>query len=152
MNKRNPKIKPQSSQIIPAVNKHDHNMTSRNRQSKKFRNLLNVFRMNQPSTMAFVHSSLSASQYNSSLVSTLLQSTAALAQDHCHSQKLNAKSKHTEKCKSLLIDNWRYIVAVNFELVASKPLKNEGREIRTPNLLIWSQTRCRCPRSPCPIL
>ena len=22
--------------------------------------------------------------------------------------------------------------------------KSEGREIRTPNLLIWSETRCRC--------
>ena len=25
---------------------------------------------------------------------------------------------------------------------------NEGREIRTPNLLIWSQTRCRCAIPP----
>ena len=25
----------------------------------------------------------------------------------------------------------------------------EGREIRTPNLLIWSQTRCRCAIPPC---
>ena len=24
----------------------------------------------------------------------------------------------------------------------------EGREIRTPNLLIWSQTRCRCAIPP----
>ena len=27
---------------------------------------------------------------------------------------------------------------------------NEGREIRTPNLLIWSQTRCRCAIPPMP--
>ena len=27
--------------------------------------------------------------------------------------------------------------------------ENEGREIRTPNLLIWSQTRCRCAIPPC---
>ena len=27
--------------------------------------------------------------------------------------------------------------------------ENEGREIRTPNLLIWSQTRCRCAIAPC---
>ena len=26
--------------------------------------------------------------------------------------------------------------------------ENEGREIRTPNLLIWSQTRCRCAIAP----
>ena len=26
--------------------------------------------------------------------------------------------------------------------------RNEGREIRTPNLLIWSQTRCRCAIPP----
>ena len=26
--------------------------------------------------------------------------------------------------------------------------KNEAREIRTPNLLIWSQTRCRCAIAP----
>ena len=26
--------------------------------------------------------------------------------------------------------------------------KSEGREIRTPNLLIWSQTRCRCAIPP----
>ena len=26
--------------------------------------------------------------------------------------------------------------------------ENEGREIRTPNLLIWSQTRCRCAMPP----
>ena len=26
---------------------------------------------------------------------------------------------------------------------------NEAREIRTPNLLIWSQTRCRCAIAPC---
>ena len=26
--------------------------------------------------------------------------------------------------------------------------RNEGREIRTPNLLIWSQTRCRCTIPP----
>ena len=26
--------------------------------------------------------------------------------------------------------------------------QNEGREIRTPNLLIWSQTRCRCAIPP----
>ena len=26
--------------------------------------------------------------------------------------------------------------------------KHEGREIRTPNLLIWSQTRCRCAMPP----
>ena len=26
--------------------------------------------------------------------------------------------------------------------------ENEGREIRTPNLLIWSQTRCRCAIPP----
>ena len=25
---------------------------------------------------------------------------------------------------------------------------NEAREIRTPNLLIWSQTRCRCAIAP----
>ena len=25
----------------------------------------------------------------------------------------------------------------------------EGREIRAPNLLIWSQTRCRCAIPPC---
>ena len=29
-----------------------------------------------------------------------------------------------------------------------RPSKNEGREIRTPNLLIWSQTRCRCAIPP----
>ena len=28
--------------------------------------------------------------------------------------------------------------------------KHEGREIRTPNLLIWSQTRCRCAIPPMP--
>ena len=28
--------------------------------------------------------------------------------------------------------------------------KDEGREIRTPNLLIWSQTRCRCAIPPMP--
>ena len=28
------------------------------------------------------------------------------------------------------------------------PLKSEAREIRTPNLLIWSQTRCRCAMPP----
>jgi hypothetical protein len=27
-------------------------------------------------------------------------------------------------------------------------LENEAREIRTPNLLIWSQTRCRCAIAP----
>ena len=27
-------------------------------------------------------------------------------------------------------------------------LRNEAREIRTPNLLIWSQTRCRCAIAP----
>ena len=27
--------------------------------------------------------------------------------------------------------------------------QNEGREIRTPNLLIWSQTRCHCAMPPC---
>jgi hypothetical protein len=27
--------------------------------------------------------------------------------------------------------------------------QNEAREIRTPNLLIWSQTRCRCAIAPC---
>ena len=27
--------------------------------------------------------------------------------------------------------------------------ENEAREIRTPNLLIWSQTRCRCAIAPC---
>ena len=26
--------------------------------------------------------------------------------------------------------------------------ENEAREIRTPNLLIWSQTRCRCAIAP----
>ena len=26
--------------------------------------------------------------------------------------------------------------------------KHEAREIRTPNLLIWSQTRCRCAIAP----
>jgi hypothetical protein len=26
--------------------------------------------------------------------------------------------------------------------------KNEAREIPTPNLLIWSQTRCRCAIAP----
>ena len=30
----------------------------------------------------------------------------------------------------------------------SKRQRNEGREIRTPNLLIWSQTRCRCAIPP----
>jgi hypothetical protein len=33
---------------------------------------------------------------------------------------------------------------------AGRPARqNEGREIRTPNLLIWSQTRCRCAIPPC---
>ena len=27
--------------------------------------------------------------------------------------------------------------------------QDEGREIRTPNLLIWSQTRCHCAMPPC---
>ena len=27
-------------------------------------------------------------------------------------------------------------------------MKDEGREIRIPNLLIWSQTRCRCAIHP----
>ena len=27
--------------------------------------------------------------------------------------------------------------------------RNEAREIRTPNLLIWSQTRCHCAIAPC---
>ena len=26
--------------------------------------------------------------------------------------------------------------------------RNEAREIRTPNLLIWNQTRCRCAIAP----
>ena len=30
--------------------------------------------------------------------------------------------------------------------------EDEAREIRTPNLLIWSQTRCRCAIPPCQIL
>jgi hypothetical protein len=30
--------------------------------------------------------------------------------------------------------------------------KSEAREIRTPNLLIWSQTRCRCAIAPLQIL
>ncbi len=30
----------------------------------------------------------------------------------------------------------------------TKRRKYEGREIRTPNLLIWSQTRCRCAIPP----
>ena len=30
----------------------------------------------------------------------------------------------------------------------SGSIRNEGREIRTPNLLIWSQTRCRCAIPP----
>ena len=30
----------------------------------------------------------------------------------------------------------------------AKQFLNEGREIRTPNLLIWSQTRCRCAIPP----
>ena len=29
-----------------------------------------------------------------------------------------------------------------------QPRQDEGREIRTPNLLIWSQTRCRCAMPP----
>ena len=32
--------------------------------------------------------------------------------------------------------------------VQNHPAENEGREIRTPNLLIWSQTRCRCAIPP----
>ena len=32
---------------------------------------------------------------------------------------------------------------------ANRWIKNEAREIRTPNLLIWSQTRCRCAIAPC---
>ena len=32
--------------------------------------------------------------------------------------------------------------------VAAAPTANEGREIRTPNLLIWSQTRYRCAIPP----
>ena len=32
--------------------------------------------------------------------------------------------------------------------VLMQRFKNEGREIRTPNLLIWSQTRCRCAIPP----
>ena len=30
--------------------------------------------------------------------------------------------------------------------------RNEAREIRTPNLLIWSQTRCHCAIAPCYLL
>ena len=32
--------------------------------------------------------------------------------------------------------------------MAAWAMKSEGREIRTPNLLIWSQTRCRCAIPP----
>ena len=32
--------------------------------------------------------------------------------------------------------------------IQKRPTENEGREIRTPNLLIWSQTRCRCAIPP----
>ena len=34
------------------------------------------------------------------------------------------------------------------QLMRRRQSKHEGREIRTPNLLIWSQTRCRCAIPP----
>ena len=40
-----------------------------------------------------------------------------------------------------------YIVELH-EKSLSGSIRNEGREIRTPNLLIWSQTRCRCAIPP----
>ena len=42
-----------------------------------------------------------------------------------------------------------YIIMDGFVLVFHcEYSKNEAREIRTPNLLIWSQTRCRCAIAP----
>ena len=32
--------------------------------------------------------------------------------------------------------------------VAKHNMRSEAREIRTPNLLIWSQTRCHCAIAP----
>ena len=32
--------------------------------------------------------------------------------------------------------------------LSAVPVKDEAREIRTPNLLIWSQTRYRCAIAP----
>ena len=38
--------------------------------------------------------------------------------------------------------------ALSWEAIGILKRANEGREIRTPNLLIWSQTRCRCAIPP----
>ena len=42
----------------------------------------------------------------------------------------------------------KHIIATFHHCPVREAMKNEGREIRTPNLLIWSQTRCRCAIPP----
>ena len=75
----------------------------------------------------------------------LPSSTASRTRKHC--------LQNITKQFHLLTDSNNldaYLALAYFQLQKSNfnHCKNEGREIRTPNLLIWSQTRCRCAIPP----
>ena len=62
---------------------------------------------------------------------------------HNHPSMATAKTMPRETCEvsegsSVAVSSWQ----------RKDERKDEGREIRTPNLLIWSQTRCHCAMPP----